>query len=254
MNSSNRLFVGIDPASVNKDFTFAALDEGLNLVEMNDADMDELLVFLDQQAAVVVAVNAPIRVNQGLVKEKLKADSRQPGRSFRGVDMRLAEYELRKRGISVTGTPAREEYCPAWMQAGFTLYKKLAEHGFEPYQTDGASRQFFETQPQVCFCALAGGIPFMKPTLEGRLQRQIILNNEGLHITDGMDFFEEITRFKLMKGILPTDVLYTPEQLDVLVAAYTAWLAATRPDEVTEVGDKAEGQILLPAKELQGKY
>ena len=124
MDFSNKLYVGIDPASVNKEFTYAALDEGLNLVVMNDADMDELLAFLDQQATVVVAVNAPMRVNQGLVKEKLKADSRQPGHAFRGVDMRLAEYELRKRGISVTRTPAREEYCPAWMQAGFTLYKK----------------------------------------------------------------------------------------------------------------------------------
>jgi hypothetical protein len=37
-----------------------------------------------------------------------------------------------------------------------------------------------------------------------------------------------------MKGLLPTDTLYSPEQLDVLVAAYTAWLAANRPDEVIQ--------------------
>jgi len=69
-----------------------------------------------------------------------------------------------------------------------------------------------------------------------------------------MKFFEEITRFKLMKGILPTGVLYAPEQLDVLVAAYTAWLSAQRPDEVTRVGDKGEGQMILPVRELKKKY
>ena len=40
-----------------------------------------------------------------------------------------------------------------------------------------------------------------------------------------MDFFEEITRYKIAKGIWPMDLLYLPEQLDALVAAYTAWMA-----------------------------
>jgi hypothetical protein len=101
---------------------------------------------------------------------------------------------------------------------------------------------------------LAESVPFPKPTLEGRLQRQSILFDKGLRIRDAMEFFEEITRFKLIKGILPTDVLYSPEQLDMLVAAYTAWLAANRPDEVTRVGDKSEGQMILPVRELQEKY
>jgi predicted RNase H-like nuclease len=49
-------------------------------------------------------------------------------------------------------------------------------------------------------------------------------------------------------------VLYSPEQLDVLVAAYTAWLVANQPDEVIRVGDKDEGQMILPVKELKAKY
>ena len=81
-----------------------------------------------------------------------------------------------------------------------------------------------------------------------------VLNDKGLRINDGMVFFEEVTRFKLMKGILPTDVLYLPEQLDVLVAAYTAWQAAQGTDEVTSVGDQSEGQVTLPVKELKAKY
>jgi hypothetical protein len=33
-----------------------------------------------------------------------------------------------------------------------------------------------------------------------------------------------------------------------------AWLAVSRPDEVTMIGDGQEGQMLLPARELKEKY
>jgi hypothetical protein len=198
-----------------------------------------------------VAVNAPSHVNRGLVKKKLEEGGSKS--KVRKVDIRLAEYELREHGITIAGTPSREEYCPAWMQVGFALYKRLSDIGFRSYDDD-VNRRMMETHPFACFCALAEGIPFPKPTLEGRLQRQSILFDKGLRINDSMSFFEEITRFKLIKGILPFDVIHTPEQLDMMVAAYTAWLGVNRPEEVTQIGDKEEGQISLPVSELQEKY
>jgi len=91
-------------------------------------------------------------------------------------------------------------------------------------------------------------------SLEGRLQRQIILYERGLRIKDPMDFFEEITRYKIAKGIWPMELLYLPEQLDALVAAYTAWLAIEKQGNTTSVGDVQEGQIVLPVTELKDKY
>jgi hypothetical protein len=254
MNSIDSVYIGIDPASGNKEFNYVVLDANLNLVTLSDADMHEMVAFLAGQKSAFVAVNAPARVNQGLVKKKLEDERFIPGRTLRGADIRLAEYELHERGIAVTGTPSREEFCPAWMQVGFALYKKLADIGFKLYGVADAACQVLETHPYACFCVLVDGTPLPKSTLEGRLQRQLILYDKGLRITDAMRFFEEITRFKLMKGILPTDVLYSPEQLDVLVAAYTAWLAAHRPDEVLGIGDSAEGKMFLPAKEVKEKY
>jgi predicted RNase H-like nuclease len=69
-----------------------------------------------------------------------------------------------------------------------------------------------------------------------------------------MDFFEELTRYKLLKGNLPLELLYTPEQLDALAAAYTAYRVGTKPAEVIRVGDLEEGQIVLPVRELKTKY
>ena len=254
MNANDSVYIGIDPASGNQDFSYAVLDGNLNLVRLADATMEEMVAFLEKQNPAIVAVNAPSGVNQGLVKKKLAEEHTGPGRAVRGADIRLAEYELRECGIAVAGTPAREEFCPAWMQIGFGLYRQLSKIGFKPFSADGGGCQMFETHPFACFCALAESIPFPKPTLEGRLQRQLILNDRGLRINDAMDFFEEITRFKLMKGILPKEILYSAEQLDVLVAAYTAWLSVHRPDEVTRVGDEDEGQMVLPVRELKKKY
>jgi hypothetical protein len=254
MNLFDSVHIGIDPTSGNKAFSYAVLDGHLNLVALAEADMEEIAAFLGGQNAAFVAINSPSSVNRGLVKQKLIEEHSGPGRSVRGADIRLAEYELRERGIAVAGTHSREELCPAWMQVGFSLYEKLSELGFKPYSAEGTGCQFFETHPFACFCVLAENMPFSKLTLEGRLQRQLILNDKGLRINDGMEFFEEITRFKLMKGILPTGVLYSPEQLDVLVAAYTAWLVANQSDEVIRVGDKDEGQMILPVKELKAKY
>jgi predicted nuclease with RNAse H fold len=254
MISTDTLYIGIDPTSGKKEFGYAALDGNLNLITLADANMEELVAFLENQTSAFVAVNAPGRVNRGLVKNKRDEKNTSPGRTFRGVDVRLAEHELRERGIHVAGTPSREEYCPAWMQLGFALYQKLSDLEFKSLGAEGADRHVFETHPYACFCVLAESIPFPKPTMEGRLQRQSILFDKGLRIKDAMEFFEEITRFKLMKGILPTDKLYSPEQLDVLVAAYTAWVVANRPGEIANVGDKSEGQILLPVRELQNKY
>jgi hypothetical protein len=254
MNSNDSVYIGIDPASGNKDFSYAVLDANLDLVTLSDADMDEMVAFFAGQDSAFVSVNAPTRVNQGLVRKKLEDERFIPGRTLRGVDIRLAEYELHERGIAVTGTPSREEFCPAWMQVGFALYQKLSEIGFKSYGVYDATCQVLETQPYACFCVLVDGTLLPKSTLEGRLQRQLVLYDRGLRIADAMRFFEEVTRFKLIRGILPEDVLYSPEQLDVLVAAYTAWLAAHRPDEVTGIGDSAEGKMILPARKLKEKY
>jgi len=52
-----------------------------------------------------------------------------------------------------------------------------------------------------------------------------------------MEFFEEITRYKLIQGILPLENLYTPKELDALVAAYVAWMTVNRPGQVERLPD-----------------
>ncbi|HQX02031.1 MAG TPA: DUF429 domain-containing protein [Anaerolineales bacterium] len=246
-------FIGIDPTSGRKSFTYAALDRDLNLLALADGEMEDVTAFLAGQQSATVAVNAPSGVNRGLVRAKLKKEMLTP-HQVRRAELRMAEHELRVHGIAVSGTPASAALCPAWVQAGFELYRKLEKMGFEKLFEEEAELQLLETHSHACYCVLAGGVPLSKPSLEGRLQRQLILYERGVRIKDPMDFFEEITRYKLSKGIWPTELLYSPEQLDALVAAYTAWLAVNKAENIIMIGDVKEGKIVLPEKELKEKY
>ncbi len=114
--------------------------------------------------------------------------------------------------------------------------------------------QSLEVNAHAGYCALLGLAPFEKHSLEGRLQRQLVLYEKEIEVTDPLRFFEEVTRHKLLHGILPLDDIYSPVELDAMAAAYTAWLAANHPDQVTLVGDPGEGQIVLPVGELKLKY
>lgn len=215
--------------------------------------MDEVTAFLVGQQSATTAINAPYGVNRGLVKAMLQKEMLSPHKA-RTTDCRLAEYELRERGIAVKGTPSSVAACPSGVKSGFSLYRKLLKMGFQKYPEDGASHQFLETNSHACYNVLAEGAPLPRLTLEGKIQRQLLLYELGLHIKDPMEFFEEITRYKMMRGVWPLDLLYQPDQLDAMVAAYTAWLVVNKPTEVTFVGDEKEGKIALPERNLKGKY
>lgn len=249
---TDSVFVGIDPTSSHKSYTYAALDKGMNPVALADGELDDVTAFLAGHSSAIVAINAPSGVNRGLVREK-KKEMFKPLKT-RASGFRMAELELRNRGITVSGTPSTVSVCPAWMQAGFTLYRKLEKMGFKKYPTENAPHQILETQPHAAFCVMAGTIPQPKPSLEGKIQRQLLLYEAGVRIKDPMDFFEEITRHKMLKGIWPHDLLYLSEQLDAIVAAYTAWLSIHKPENISIIGDPAEGLIILPEKNLKEKY
>jgi len=246
-------FVGVDPTAGRHPFTFAALDQDRQLVVLAAGNIEDVLAFLIDCQAVTVAVNAPPRPNHGLVRKNLEKQNLAPGQ-LRGSDMRQAESELREHGISVSPTPSRTEICPAWMQMGFDLYRRLEEAGFNQYPAEITPHQWLETHPHAAFCALLGKLPLPKPTLEGRLQRQIALYEKGVGIKDPMGFFEEITRHRLLHGVLPMELVYAAEELDTLMAAYMAFCVINCPQEMMLIGDKGEGQIALPVAHLRERY
>jgi hypothetical protein len=124
------------------------------------------------------------------------------------------------------------------------LREKFIQAGFTPFSQKSHPKQWMETDAQDCFQALGGHKLLPHRALEGRLQRCAILYEQGLQITDPVDMFEEITRYKLIQGILPLDKLPSARELDALVAAYLAWLSANRPGQIVP-----KGEFVVPATE-----
>lgn len=240
-------FIGIDPTAGERPFSYAALAHDLSLLALGEGDLEEVLAFAAGQQEAFVAICAPRQPNQGLLqRQAVRQSLSPPPRPGRWSDFRLAEYYLRQRRLNSPKTPAREEDCPRWMRNGFSLFRRLQAYGYELFPHEGASRQLLEVYPHACYAALGGAVPLAKHTLEGRLQRQLLLYDCQVGVTDPMEFFEEITRHRLRRGILPLEKLHTAGELDALAAAYVAWLAASDPQQVELLGDAEEGQIALP--------
>lgn len=248
-------YIGIDPTAGRRPFTYAALDNDLRPLAIGECHFDDILAFTGGQRQAWVAVCAPRRPNQGLMARQEIRQSLSPlPAPGRWVDFRLADYLLRQRNISIPQTPTTDLACPNWMRMGFNLYRSLEHMGYQEYPNSGMELQSLEVYPYACYSVLLEMLPFSKYTLEGRLQRQLILHERKVKVSDPMVIFEEFTRYKLLKGILPIEQLYKTEELDALVAAYTAWLAANHPDQVSILGDAKEGQIVLPVSTLKARY
>ena len=229
------------------------LDGGLRMLQKNEGGLEEILALIIANDESSVALNFPGQLNQGMAKTSLSKYTGRGRPQLHLQNMRLCELMLYRLGLRGWATPAELEQCPPWMRQGFIFYERLEAAGLNLFSTEneGASR-YLETQAEAGFRALLGSPLLNQHTLEGRIQRQLILYEQGLRIADPMDFFEEVTRHRLMQGSLPLQKLYLLTELDAMAAAYTAWLAVNHPEKTSQVGDPMEGTLILPQlKELE---
>jgi hypothetical protein len=121
---------------------------------------------------------------------------------------------------------------------------QVAEAGFKSFSKEDHPNAWFETNAHDCYREWLGQNPLPRRTLEGRLQRALVLYEQALRIEDPMDIFEEITRYKLIKGTFRLENVYSSKELDALAAAYLAWTRVNRPERIV-----AAGELVLPARD-----
>jgi predicted nuclease with RNAse H fold len=251
------VFIGIDATAGDRPLPFAALDAELCLVAHESADMEDVLAFAAGQSAAVAAVDAPQGPAIGLMQ---RSDIRRgfglPPEGSTWGGWRVCEYELRRRGIRIANTPSMMALAPGWVQRGQQLHQRLKGLGYRTFVSGEptSARMLIELHPNAAFSALLERQPMPKNSLEGRLQRQLLLFLKGLDIPNPMFALEEITRHHILTGELPLDDLKAPGELDALMGAYMAYLVALHPEQTTQQGDQAEGLITLPVPELKPDY
>jgi len=248
------VYIGIDTTAGRRPVTVAMLDGNLNVVYLASLKLAEVVPLLAQYPRVFCGIDAPSHPNRGLLAD---SDYRQrhglnpEGERYQSY--RACEFDLRRRGIHIYNTPADERKVQRWMTVGWDLYDQLQENGFAYYPERG-NRVMFETYPHADYTVLIKRRPYIKTGLEGRMQRQLVLYEQGINVPDGMDLLEEWTRYRFLTGQIPTDRLYEHDQLDALIAAYTAYLVGREPHRVSAVGELFDGQIILPTRELLEEY
>ena len=211
--------------------------------------------FVSVQKNGVLAISGPRQPNQGLMKsDDIRATLNPTPSPGRWEDYRVAEYLLHMHKIRVPRTHSEVDGCPSAMKNSFALYQRFSEMGFQLFPDPKEARQLMEVSAYAAYSVLLECTPFPKTSLEGRLQRQLKLYDLGLETPDPMRIFEEITRYKVMQGILHLESLYSTYELDALVAAYCAWTAFEHPERISIVGDPKEGQVVLPVNVLKTSY
>jgi len=241
-------FIGVE-ASGNRThpFTYALMDMEKTIRSIGHGSIRDAFAFLAGQENALAAINSPASTNKGLMKrEKIRKKISAKSHLGRWANLRLVEFELIQRGIRVPHTPGSLKNSPKWMRLGFQLFEEIGRTGYSQYPHPEASKQYFECHGDAAFWNLLGHTPLREHTLEGCLQRQLVLRLCGLPVPDAMRFFEEITRHRLLSSSLPSELVYSGGELNAVVAAYTAWLAANQAEMVVRVGDEEEGIIVLP--------
>ena len=252
--AEDKVFIGIDVTTGKKPIKFAILDKRLHVLKTGAVTLEKATEIVLSYPQSVCAVDSPSGENKGFLDQP---DFREkvglPPHSGSYNTYRLCEYEIRRRFISIYNTPLEAEKARKWIKTGWQFYKNLREEGFVDYPQRG-SRQIIETHPQAGFTVMLKKRPYRKAGLEGRLQRQLVLYQEGVDVPDPMYILQEWTRHSLINGELPFSDIHTHYMLDALMAAYTAFICDVEPENTVAVGDTIEGQILLPTKTLLDSY
>ena len=250
--STQETYIGIYPQAGKDQTVFAVLDADLKPINLGKGDVDAVRDVVDGYQQAVVGIQAPPRLSKGiLTSPEKRLQYALPSRPGRPGEMRLAEYELIRRGLPTYRTPEERGKVKGWMAVGFGVHKMLDEVGFQSFSEGGEGRRVLEVIAEVFFRIWLEENLYDKDSFEGRIQRQLALYEIGLDIADPMLFFEEITRYRILQGNLPKENLLEADELQALAAGYAAWASLHRPEEVSYVGDEEEGLVTVPAEVLK---
>jgi predicted nuclease with RNAse H fold len=251
------VYIGVNPSAGDHPLRYAALDHELKLVALDEVDVESLLALIGTLEQVFVAVDAPQGPNKGFMTRPAIREryNLQPGGET-WKSWRVCEYELRSRNIRLYNTPEDPNEARGWVRNSFELFKRLEKMGFRKYVQGEEPHKcmLIEARSHAGYSVLLDRRPFLKNTLEGRLQRQLVLYLEGIDLANPMHALEEITRHHLLTGHLPLERLHDPDALDAIMAAYTGYLVGTQPERISQVGEREEGLVTLPSAKLRDLY
>ncbi len=244
MGSGYQTYIGIDVQAIQKPFFYYSLNESLEILACGHGRLGDVLAYLAGQSSALVAVNGPICLDRsdGLIVQGglFDAEHSHPGENHRTGDIILST-----RGFPSVPNLHEGKKLNVWVERSLELTAGIRQLGYEECHA-GQPRTYFETQSDAAYWLATGSVPYDSRSLEGRLQRQLLLYEFGFAVKDPMSFLEEFTRFRLRTSQIPMSQIMPAHELRALISAATAWLADRRPEAVDHMGEVRKGEIILP--------
>jgi hypothetical protein len=247
----NAVSIGLDPSASKKYISYAAIDNGRNLIAIGKSPLEELSVALRGKLSTVVVVGGPRRPNAGLMtNEEIRAAQNPIPKPGKWEALRLVEYQMLQMGYPIYKTASVDGKIKGWMENSFELYKALDFGGFIPFvEGKGANGCFVEASPEACYFQWASNKLLPKRTLIGRMQRQLIIYDLRMRISDPLDALEEFTRSKIRQGKIPNGILFNGPELQALALATMGWNLSFYPKRIQFTGTDLEGKVALLSPE-----
>ena len=214
-----RVYLGIDISFGPKPVTLVALDENQQAIAISNGDTADALAFAaGQTGGALAAINAAARPNRERMKREEVRGSLSPAPAKgKYTQLRQVEYELIQAGIEVSAYFRIRRQGSSFGAPRLCPGRKPGRDGIRfPSLRKMLSTSGWKCQRTPQSGSLLGVAPLPAGTLEGRIQRQLALQDQGLNVPDAMDFFEEITRYRLLKSILPTKGYLPPGRAQCL--------------------------------------
>lgn len=238
--------MGIDLNAARGNAGIAVLNRSQRLLSQELVKLEELEALVQSTSPEVIALTSPISLNTGRMSDptfRMTLDPMPPGSRYQSL--RLSEYELISRGLPVSRTPSSFDACGTGVQRSLRTTSALAVLGYLPDDGNPREKMLVEVPGDAWFQELLGCKPFTASSLEGRIQRQLALQGLNLNVPDAMEFFEEVTRHKLLRGLLPEKIVLPLSVLNAAAAAYTAWALKNSPSRIDRSGCSDEGYLYL---------
>lgn len=237
-------FIGIDVQAIQKPYFYYALNDSLEILACGHGRLGDVLAYLAGQASALVAVNGPICL--------VRPDSAPVQGGLFDIDQsnsdgnqRTGDSALASRGFQPAIHLQEGKKVLLWVERSLELTAGIRQLGYEE-SNSGKSRTFFETHSDAAYWLVTGSLPYDSRSLEGRLQRQLLLYEFGFTVKDPMTFLEEFTRYRLRTAQIPMGQVLPAHELRALMSAATAWLVDRRPEAVEHFGETCKGEIFLP--------
>jgi hypothetical protein len=245
VESTHLTYIGIDVQAAHKPYYYTALDENLEEIACGHGRLADVLAYLAGQSSALVAINGPVWVPQSetVFSQAGLFGGEQPAGfgSHRGVDIEMAS-----RGYPVIPVPPTGKKAPIWMDRSLELAIEVKILGYSLKGRSQSDHAFFETNTDAAYQLITGTPPYDSRSLEGRLQRQLLLYEFGFPLKDPMVFLEEFTRYRLRTSNVPLNQIGVAHELRAMMAAATAWLVDNRPETLEYLGPSDEPVIILP--------